>query len=78
MAIKEISRGICEYCSLRAGEGCPIMESCPTDVIRLDEDGMPYIAYPDDCDSCFLCQIDCPIGAVKVSAEIALPLLSSS
>ncbi len=75
MAIKEIARDICETCSLRAAKGCPIVESCATDVIRLDDRGMPYIAYPNDCHCCFLCQIDCPNGAVRVSAEVTLPLI---
>jgi len=76
MTIERIAKDICEACGLRTGVGCPIMESCSVDVIRLDERGFPYIAYPDDCDSCFLCHLDCPNGAVKVSAEIPLPFLA--
>jgi NAD-dependent dihydropyrimidine dehydrogenase PreA subunit len=44
-------------------------------VLRLGERGNPYIAYADDCDSCFLCQLECPHGAVQVSAEIDLSWL---
>lgn len=77
MTIKRISRDICETCSLRASVGCSIMESCHTDAIRLDEEGFPYIAYPDDCDCCFFCQIDCSNRAVTVSAEAPQPLLPS-
>ncbi|MBI2832087.1 MAG: [Fe-S]-binding protein [Chloroflexi bacterium] len=69
---------MCRNCSLRLASSCPVMESCPTDVIRLNEAGMPYVAYPDDCMSCFLCQMDCPNGAVEVSAEIPLPFLPAS
>ena len=75
MTIKSIDKDTCEPCRLRTGEGCPVVESCPTDVIRLDKQDKPYIAYPDDCDSCFLCQLDCLNGAVKVSAEINLSQL---
>ena len=71
MTIKKIARDICKSCS----KGCPIMESCPTDVIRLDNEGLPYIAYADDCMSCFLCRIDCPDGAVEVGALVPLPFL---
>jgi NAD-dependent dihydropyrimidine dehydrogenase PreA subunit len=76
LAIKRIIRKICESCPLRVGVGCPVQESCHTDAIRLGEEGFPYIAYPDDCDCCFLCQLDCPNGAVEVSARMALPLLA--
>ena len=75
MTIKSIDKDACKSCQLRIEDRCPVMESCPTDVIRVDERKQPYIAYPDDCDSCFLCQLDCPHGAVHVSAEISLPLL---
>ena len=75
VAIKTIASNLCEPCSLRLGEGCPVAESCHTDAIRLGEEGFPHIAYPDDCDSCFLCQLDCPNGAVEVSARMAVPLL---
>lgn len=76
MTIKEIARHLCETCSMRMGSGCPIMDSCATDVIRVDEEGAPYIAYPYDCHSCFFCQVDCPNGAVTVCAEIPMPLLA--
>lgn len=76
MTIKSLSREICETCRLRTGIGCPIMESCSVDVIRLEKGGFPRIAYPKDCDSCFLCQLDCPHGAVKVSAEVPMPFLA--
>ena len=76
MTIKKIDRGVCESCSLRTSVGCPVTESCHTDAIRLDEGGFPYIAYPDDCDCCFLCQLDCPNGAVEVSAQAPFPFLA--
>ena len=76
MTIKRIAKDKCESCTLRVSAGCPVMESCHTDAIRLDEEGFPYIAYPGDCDSCFLCHLDCPNEAVEVSAEITLPFLT--
>ena len=75
MTINRIAKDICDACRLRTGVGCPIMESCSVDVIRLDKGGFPNIVYSNDCDSCFLCQLDCPNGAVKVSAEVPLPFL---
>jgi len=59
LTIKAIVREKCESCSLRASVGCPVMEIAHTDAIRLDEGGFPFIAYPGDCDCCFICQLDC-------------------
>lgn len=48
--------------------GCGIcVEICITDVIRLnEEEGKAYIAYPDDCQLCYQCELECPEGAVLV------------
>ncbi len=75
MTVKSIDENTCEPCQLRISGACPVAESCPTDVLRLGERGNPYIAYADDCDSCYLCQLECPHGAVQVSAEIDLSWL---
>lgn len=44
-------------------------ELCPTDVYRVGSDGYPFAAYPDDCQGCFLCEWDCPVGAIKISVH---------
>lgn len=75
MTIQAIDAALCETCATRMRGACPVVEACPVDVIRADREGKPYIAYGDDCTSCFLCQVDCPNGAVTVSPEIKLPLL---
>ena len=77
MTIKKIIRDTCKTCALRTGPGCPVIDSCHTDALRPDEGGFPSIAYPGDCDCCSLCQMDCPAGAVVVSAEMPLPHLVS-
>jgi len=47
--------------------GCAIcVERCPLDTIRLDNDGKAFIAYPDDCMTCFLCERLCTQGAISV------------
>ena len=28
-----------------------------------------FVAYPQDCCVCFLCQDDCPVGAIKVNHD---------
>ncbi|MFC2056775.1 ferredoxin family protein [Chloroflexota bacterium] len=48
--------------------GCKTcVDACPADVIRFDENkGVPYIAYPEDCDFCFLCEDTCPLNCIYV------------
>ncbi|MEE8448165.1 MAG: ferredoxin family protein [Thermodesulfobacteriota bacterium] len=70
MALETIDGKMCDACDLRINDRCPIIESCPTDVIRWAEDRRPTIVYPEDCHVCYLCQIDCPYGAVKISTTI--------
>ncbi|MDP2645477.1 MAG: ferredoxin family protein [Desulfobacterales bacterium] len=63
MSIKHISKERCTGCGI-------CLDSCPTDVIRLDQDQRAIIAYPDDCQTCFLCEEDCPENAIEVAPEI--------
>lgn len=46
------------------------LQSCPTDVFALQTNGIAYVRYPQDCHVCFLCQDDCPVGAIKVDYKI--------
>lgn len=60
--IKNIDETVCTGC-----ETC--VESCMMDVIYFDrEKEKAYIAYPDDCQACFLCTNDCPAGAITIDA----------
>ncbi len=71
MAIESINHELCiEKCSI-------CVNACSVDVLRLDAQGKAYIAYPDDCFSCFWCAMDCPAKAVYVSSVDSLPWLSS-
>jgi NAD-dependent dihydropyrimidine dehydrogenase PreA subunit len=74
MTIKGINKEKCKSCKLRIS-GCPVMDSCHMDVIRLEREGYPSIAYASDCDSCFACEMECPLAAVEVSALVPLTLL---
>ena len=49
-------------------DGCgACIDSCPTDVLRLDAaTNRAVAAYPADCCICFLCQEDCPQDAIVV------------
>ena len=47
--------------------GCGIcVERCPLDTLRLGADKKAYIAYPEDCMTCFLCERNCQKGAIFV------------
>jgi len=58
--------------------GCKIcFDICPMDVFRMDEDrGKAFIKYQRECQSCFLCEVECPKGAIYVTPyrERKLPM----
>lgn len=59
--------------------GCGIcVDSCPTDVIRLDEKTRKaVIRYAADCQICHLCRMYCPVDAITISPEKSLPVIMS-
>ncbi|MBS1881687.1 MAG: ferredoxin family protein [Actinobacteria bacterium] len=40
---------------------------CPTDVFEESESGLPVIARQGDCQTCFLCEVYCPVDALFVA-----------
>ena len=48
--------------------GCELCtEVCIMDVLRMDSSGnKAFIAYPEDCQLCYQCELECPTGAIKV------------
>ncbi|RJP27134.1 MAG: ferredoxin family protein [Actinobacteria bacterium] len=48
--------------------GCgTCQEVCPLDVLRLDgKEKKAVIRYPEDCQTCFVCELECPAGAITV------------
>jgi len=63
MGVRKIDVRLCSGCG-----GC--VDFCPMDVFRMDkETGKAFIKYIRDCQCCFLCERDCPEGAIY-----ALPL----
>ena len=67
MSVKSINNALCTDCHLRKEDTCPIVDTCPLDVWRHDEKGYPRVVYPKDCQKCFLCGDDCPLGAIEIS-----------
>ena len=58
--------------------GCgTCVQVCPTDVIRLNKNGKAYIAYSEDCQICHLCRMYCPVDAITISPEKAIPVVVS-
>ena len=71
MSIERIDYNLCTGCGI-------CVNSCPMDVIRMDEDSeKAVIKYPDDCMLCLFCERDCTENAIYVSPEKkVLPILS--
>ncbi len=48
--------------------GCGIcVDVCPMDVFRMDEETKKTNAeYPEDCMTCYNCEIECPTGAIRI------------
>ncbi|HUT79761.1 MAG TPA: 4Fe-4S binding protein [Candidatus Bathyarchaeia archaeon] len=53
-----VDTNLCNSC-----EVC--IERCPMDIIRLDENGFPYMKY-DECWYCGVCEEDCPEKALTI------------
>lgn len=61
MGVRKIDYSLCTKCKL-------CVDVCPMDVFRIDaKDDKPFIKYLRDCMSCFLCEIECPAGAIYVT-----------
>ncbi|MFD2249257.1 NAD-dependent dihydropyrimidine dehydrogenase PreA subunit [Pseudochelatococcus lubricantis] len=48
--------------------GCDLcVKACPDNVFDSGPDGIPVIARQGDCQTCFLCELFCPVDALYVS-----------
>ncbi|MDB9822570.1 ferredoxin family protein [Deltaproteobacteria bacterium] len=67
--IEKIDEAKCNGCGT-------CVEVCPLDTFRIDTDnGKAYIAYNDDCITCFVCEMNCPTEAIYVHPfKEALPM----
>lgn len=70
MGVIKIDEKLCNGCRL-------CFDICPMDVFRMDEErGKAFIKYLRECQSCFLCEAECPEGAIYVTPyrERRLPM----
>ena len=71
MYIERIDPDLCNGCGI-------CVDTCPVDVIRMDEKGKKaIIKYPEDCMLCDWCELDCPENAIYVSPVKSAPLILS-
>jgi len=48
-------------------KGCQLcVEFCPTGVLAMGEDEIPYVAVPENCTACHWCDTHCPDLAIVV------------
>lgn len=40
---------------------------CPTNVFQAEPGSLPFIARKSDCQSCFMCELYCPVDALYVT-----------
>jgi NAD-dependent dihydropyrimidine dehydrogenase PreA subunit len=61
--IEFISDSKCVSCGL-------CVSVCPTSVFEQEKGKVPVIARKDDCQTCFMCEVYCPVDALYVSPTV--------
>jgi NAD-dependent dihydropyrimidine dehydrogenase PreA subunit len=50
--------------------GCDLcVKVCPTQVFDSTKEGIPVIARQEDCQTCFMCELYCPVDALFVAPD---------
>jgi NAD-dependent dihydropyrimidine dehydrogenase PreA subunit len=60
--IELVSEGRCIACDI-------CVKICPTNVFEAVPGGAPVIARQSDCQTCFMCELYCPVDALYVAPE---------
>ncbi|MCW2888371.1 MAG: hypothetical protein QOE54_2718 [Streptosporangiaceae bacterium] len=58
--IEVVSAERCVFCDV-------CIKVCPTDVFDRGSGGLPVIARQSDCQTCFMCEVNCPTDALYVA-----------
>jgi len=66
MPIIKIDPDLCTNCGT-------CIQVCPLDVLRLSPEGKPFIAYQEDCQSCYICAVYCQTDALVVTPDRGRP-----
>ena len=69
MSIQTIDYGTCTNCGI-------CFDTCPLDVFR-KVGGVVFVAYPDDCMTCYLCSIDCPEDSIAIGPGRSRPVVQT-
>ncbi len=70
--IELVSATRCVQCNL-------CVTVCPTNVFDAVVDAPPKIARQSDCQTCFMCELYCPVDALYVAPEVdPLPAIDES
>lgn len=46
---------------------------CPRDALRMNDQQYPYLAYPERCNLCGICEVMCPDFAITIPARHSAP-----
>lgn len=49
------------------------VQACPMNVFEAVDDAPPIIARQEDCQTCFMCELYCPVDALYVAPDAAQP-----
>src|SRR5665213_2398623 len=60
--IELVSETLCIECNV-------CVKVCPTNVFDKVDGGIPVIARGDDCQTCFMCEANCPVDALYVAPQ---------
>ncbi|TKC14717.1 4Fe-4S binding protein [Robertmurraya kyonggiensis] len=60
--IELVSESKCVKCNL-------CVKVCPTNVFDKVDNDIPVIARQDDCQTCFMCELYCPVDALYVAPQ---------
>lgn len=61
--IELVSDSRCIHCNL-------CVSACPTNVFDRVPDSPPVIARQSDCQTCFMCELYCPVDALYVAPQV--------